>query len=631
VSELIAVARFFHFAAAISLAGEFAFLAWVARTPVVDPRARRVAALALAVLLVSGVLWFFAQVAVMSGGEVFDSAALGTLFGQVALARLVLAVALAAALFLVRNETARFDACGALSGLLLASLAATGHGAAEQGTDRVAHIVSDALHLLAAGAWLGALPALASVLRAGADPALAQRAARRFSTLGIACVATLVTTGTVNTWYTVGDLPSLLGTGYGRLLCVKLVLFAFMLVFAAENRLHLTSLLASQPDAVARLRRNALIEVALGVCVLAVAAALGVSVPALHAKIIWPFPWTLEWSALARPREIVPAAAFFVVLALAIAAYGTIRRRFAAATGGAILFVGTALAFSARLVVPAYPTTYFEPPVAFGVASVLRGEPLYARYCASCHGPYGSGDGPVADSLPKRPSNLVASFAARREGELLWTVARGVPETPMSGFGSLLSEDQMWDLLNYVRAQANVDAGRRIFASVEPWRPVTAPDFTFQIGPGAQESLAAQRGRYIVLLVFYSLPESRQRLRELAEAKTSRFARMGVRVIAVPMSGRTTPDEQGTDADMLAEPDPALVAAYSMFTRTIVGPPPSPPRHVEFLIDRQGYIRARTVRGAGGPGWMPIPELLKQAVLLNKETGRAAAPRRHAH
>jgi len=136
----------------------------------------------------------------------------------------------------------------------------------------------------------------------------------------------------------------------------------------------LTPLLASQPDVVARLRRNALIEVGLGVCVLAVAAALGVSVPALHAKIIWPFPWTLEWSALARPREIVPAAAFFLVLALAIAAYGAIRGRFAAAAGGAILFVGTALAFSARLVVPAHPTTYFEPPVPYGVASVLRGE-----------------------------------------------------------------------------------------------------------------------------------------------------------------------------------------------------------------------------------------------------------------
>jgi len=210
-------------------------------------------------------------------------------------------------------------------------------------------------------------------------------------------------------------------------------------------------------------------------------------------------------------------------------------------------------------------------------------------------------------------------------------VARGVQGTSMPGFGWFLSEDQMWDVLNYVRAQANVDAGRRMDASVERWRPVTAPDFTFQIGRGAQESLEAQRGRYIVLLVFYSLPDSLPRLRELAEAKTSRFARMGLRVIAVPMQDGVMPVGNALDADMLAEPDPALVAAYAMFTRTIVGPQPRPPGHVEFMIDRQGYIRARTMRSGGGSGWMPMSALLKQALLLNKEGARAAAPRRHAH
>ena len=629
--ELIAVARFFHFAAAIALAGEFAFLAWVARSPGLVARARRAAAAWLAVLLVSGVLWFFAQVAVMSEGDAFDSAALLTLFGQVAIARLVLAIALGAALLFIRSETVRVAACGALSALLLATLAASGHGAAEQGVDRAVHLAVDAMHLLAAGAWLGALPALAAVLRAGAEPGFAERAARRFSTLGIASVTTLIVTGTLNAWYTVGDLPSLFGTGYGRLLLVKLALFALMVTFAAENRLRWTPLLASQPGAPARLRRNCAAETGLGVAVLAVVAALGVTVPALHAKIIWPFPWTLEWSALARPREAVPAAAFFAALALAVAAWGAIAKKRAALAGGAALLLGAALGFSALLLVPAHPTTYFESPVAYGVASVLRGEPIYARHCSSCHGPYGTGDGDLADSLPKRPPNLVASLAARREGDLLWTVARGVPGTPMPGSGWFLSEDQMWDVLSYMRAQANVDAGRRLDGSVGRWRPVTAPDFTFQVGHGAQESLEAQRGRYFVLLVFYSLPQSLPRLRELAEAKTSRFARMGLRVLAVPLAGRVPRGAKGVDESMLADPDPALVSAYAMFTRTIVGPQPTPPRHVEFLIDRQGYIRARTVQSGTYSGWLQMPELLRQSVLLNKETGRDAAPRRHAH
>jgi putative copper resistance protein D len=626
VSELIALARFLHFAAAIALAGEYAFLLWAARDPALVDRSRRSAAIALAVLLASGALWFFAQVSVMSGGDAFDAAALATLFGRVAIARLVLALALVAALALIRSESMRLASCGALSALLLASLAATGHGAAEQGTDRAWHLAFDALHLLAAGAWLGALPWLAVALRAGVDPAFAGRAARRFSTLGIACVATLVVTGTANAWYTVGDVPSLFGTGYGRLLLAKLGLFAAMLALAAANRFRWTPRLE-----LSRVRRNALAEIALGVAVLGLVAALGVTVPALHAKIFWPLPYTLEWSALAQPREAVPAVVFFAFLAAVVVAYGAIARKPATAAGGAALLGGTALAFAALLVVPAHPSTYFESPAPYGVASVLRGAPLYAQHCAGCHGPYGNGDGQFADSLPKRPPNLVASLAARREGDLLWTVARGVPGTAMPGFGWFLSEDQMWDVLNYVRAQANVDAGRRIDASVERWRPVTAPDFTFQIGRGAQESLEAQRGRYIVLLVFYSLPDSLPRLRELAEAKTSRFARMGLRVIAVPMRDGAAPVENGVDASMLAEPDPALVAAYAMFTRTIVGPQPRPPGHVEFMIDRQGYIRARTMRSGGGSGWAPMPALLKQALLLNKEAGRGAAPKRHAH
>ena len=590
MSGLTAALRFVHYAAAIALAGEFAFLLWVA-LPLRPAdrgewavRCRRVAARWLALVLASGVVWFFVQAQVMSGGAydrgTLAAALTGTLFGRVASARLALSLALAAALALLpraRYDTLLLAVCGTLAAALLTALAATGHGAAEQGTDRAVHLPADALHLLAAGAWLGALPALAFTLRRGADIPFAAGAVRRFSALGIVSVATLIVTGSVNAWYTVGDVPGLLGTRYGILLCAKLALFSVMVAFAAANRLRWT------PAAeFSRLHRNALAEAALGLCVLALVAVLGITVPALHAKIVWPFPYTLEWSALARPR-----------------------------------------------VVPAHPTTYFESPVPYSAPSVLRGERLYAEDCAGCHGPYGNGDGPLADSLPRRPPNLATRLATAREGDLLWAIANGVPGTAMPAFARL-SEDQIWDLLNFVRAQANVDAGRRLDASVERWRPVTAPDFTFQIGRGGQESLAGQRGRTIVLLVFYSLPQSLPRLRELAEAKPSRFARMGVRVVAVPLAGTPPRDAKGMDASMLAVPDPGLVAAYAMFTRTIAGPRTAPLRHVEFLIDRQGTLRARVIEPARQPVWT-LSELLRQTVLLNKELSRAPAPRRHAH
>ena len=652
MAGLTAALRFVHFAAAIALAGELAFLLWVARPLRAEAHAAwrelrerrlRAAVRWLALLLASGLAWLLVQAAVMSGAPLFEEGTLvaalgGTLFGHVAIARLGLAAALGAALVLLRRAPARSEAvliaaCWALSAGLLATLAATGHGAAEQGADRAVHMAADAVHLLAAGTWLGALPALAFVLRQGAGIWFEAQVTRRFSALGIASVAALLATGAVNAWYTVGDLPALFGTDYGALLCAKLALFAAMLALALANRLHWTPRLALAGESVlalSRLRRNALAEIALGLGVLGLVAALGVTVPALHAKIVWPFSHTLDPGALVRPREFVPALLFLAVLAGALAAFGAVRRRRGLAAGGAALCALALLGLAGLFVVPAHPTTYLEPPIPYSTASVLRGAPLYAGHCADCHGAYGYGDGPLADSLPKRPPNLAARLSARREGELLWSLENGVPGTSMPAFRGRIGEEAQWDILNFLRAQANVDAGRRMDASVERWRAVTAPDFTFQIGRGVQESLAQQRGRSIVLLVFYSLPQSLPRLRELASAKLARLDRMGVRVVAVPLGAAVPRDAQGVDAKMLAEPDATLVAAYAMFTRTIAGPPPAAPRHVEFLIDRQGYIRARSVE-PGRDRWITVPELVRQTVLLNKEKSRAAAPRRHAH
>jgi copper resistance protein D len=639
VTELTAALRFVHFAAAIALAGELAFLAWVAR-PIPEERffevRLRLAGRWLALLLLSGIAWFFVQAAVMS--DAFDrdtlAAATGTLFGRVAIARLALAVALLAALPALRRsgKPAWLAACAALSAALLATLAAMGHGAAEQGADRAVHLCADAVHLLAAGAWLGALPALASALREGADSAFAVRVTRRFSALGIASVGALLLTGTVNTWYTVSDVPGMFGTRYGQLLIAKLALFAAMLALAAANRLRWTPRLGGPDSALAlsRLRRNAIAETLLGLAVIGIVAALGVTVPALHAKITWPFPLTLNWSALPRPRDVLPAVLFLAILAAAVAAYAAITRRPRIASVGGALCAAALAGLAALFAVPAHPTTYLESPVPYRAASVARGAPLYAEHCEGCHGAYGNGDGPLADSLPWRPPNLAARLAARREGDLLWSIEHGVPGTTMPGFDGRIGEEQTWDLLNFVRAQANVDAGRRLDTSVGPSRPVTPPDFTFQIGRGAQESLAEERGRSIVLLVFYSMPHSRARLRELAQAKLGRLYRMGVRVVAVPLEDAVPRDVDGVDATMLAQPDPAVVAAYSMFTRTIVGPQREPPRHVEFLIDRQGYLRARSIELGGERAWT-VADLVRQSLLLNKERSVVPAPRRHAH
>jgi putative copper resistance protein D len=110
----------------------------------------------------------------------------------------------------------------------------------------------------------------------------------RFSVLGMVAVATLLSTGLINAWILVGSLDALIGTGYGRLLILKLCLFAVMLALAAVNRLWLTPQLLSSAesaplsDSLRLLTRNSVIEIALGLAIYGIVGILGTLHPAIH-------------------------------------------------------------------------------------------------------------------------------------------------------------------------------------------------------------------------------------------------------------------------------------------------------------------------------------------------------------
>jgi putative copper resistance protein D len=171
----------------------------------------------------------------------------------------------------------------------LASLAWSGHGAMDEGTLRFWHFLSDILHLLAAGAWLGAMLALVLMARGPVDEARIRSlafAVRRFEWIGAVIVLTLSITGVVNYLFIVGPKLDdvLLGT-YGILLTIKILLFAGMLVLAALNRFHLGPALQEalhdgQPVIAANaLRRSVLVELAMASLIVALVAWLGTLSP----------------------------------------------------------------------------------------------------------------------------------------------------------------------------------------------------------------------------------------------------------------------------------------------------------------------------------------------------------------
>jgi putative copper resistance protein D len=173
--------------------------------------------------------------------------------------------------------------------IALASLAWSGHGAMDEGALRFWHFLSDILHLLAAGAWLGAMLALVLIARGLVDEAHIRSlafAVRRFEWVGAAIVLTLSITGVVNYLFIIGPRLDevLLGT-YGMLLAIKVLLFAAMLVLAALNRFHLGPALAQalrdgqHVVAVNALRRSVVVELAIALLIVALVAWLGTLSP----------------------------------------------------------------------------------------------------------------------------------------------------------------------------------------------------------------------------------------------------------------------------------------------------------------------------------------------------------------
>ena len=116
---------------------------------------------------------------------------------------------------------------------------------------------------------------------------------------------------------------------------------------------------------------------------------------------------------------------------------------------GAISMIAFAIAIAAvgEWRAPARAAAKKNPVPADG-ASIARGKAVYASQCASCHGNSGRGEGPAAKSLEKSPGDLT-KLRGQSDGELFWKITEG--KKPMASYAATLSEQQRWDVVNYLR------------------------------------------------------------------------------------------------------------------------------------------------------------------------------------
>ena len=96
-------------------------------------------------------------------------------------------------------------------------------------------------------------------------------------------------------------------------------------------------------------------------------------------------------------------------------------------------------------------------PIAADEKSLARGQAVYTKECLSCHGETGKGDGTAAVDLNPKPRDLrTPKIWEQSDGSLFWKLTEG--RKPMPSFEKTLSEDDRWNVINYIHKFASAGA-----------------------------------------------------------------------------------------------------------------------------------------------------------------------------
>jgi mono/diheme cytochrome c family protein len=102
-------------------------------------------------------------------------------------------------------------------------------------------------------------------------------------------------------------------------------------------------------------------------------------------------------------------------------------------------------------------------------AQQARGEQIYSQFCATCHGPYGRGDGPLVQNLTQRPPDLTdAAWLGGRSDRDIAKGLVGASHGPMS-IATVLKPEALLDSVAYMRTlsvpgkHVSVLAGRDVY------------------------------------------------------------------------------------------------------------------------------------------------------------------------
>ena len=99
-------------------------------------------------------------------------------------------------------------------------------------------------------------------------------------------------------------------------------------------------------------------------------------------------------------------------------------------------------------------------PIPPTMDSVAAGQVVYERYCQTCHGVNGRGDGPGGEGLEPPPADLSVHVPHHGDSLIYDFISNGIEGTAMVGLSDNLTDEEIWHVINFIRAQADEQNSR---------------------------------------------------------------------------------------------------------------------------------------------------------------------------
>ena len=97
------------------------------------------------------------------------------------------------------------------------------------------------------------------------------------------------------------------------------------------------------------------------------------------------------------------------------------------------------------------PAEYAGQTNPLGADAAAAGAEIFKNNCVACHGEQGHGDGPAGASLNPQPKDLPELASAVGDDYLYWRINTGKPGTSMVGWKGILTDEQIWQVVAFIR------------------------------------------------------------------------------------------------------------------------------------------------------------------------------------